>query len=216
MYVGPERKHFSIHLGLLRTATCAFLVDKIGDEDSKEVCLAEEDAEVFEMFVSWLYTRKVKPITTKFIETDTNFRKDYPASVAAHVNLYLMAESKDLKSLKNSTMDRLREYSAAENMIIGSELCDLIYQQSKPDSLIRKYVVEQFLSHWVDKRRSPESAARLLRGAFKVKYGELFVIDICEGMRSKLKQKGWPTPNGKGCVFHDHEDGEGCEDEAGE
>ena len=216
VYVGQERRQFSVHAGLLRTAPCAFIAEKMGEEDSKEVFLAEEDADVFEMFVQWLYTRKVKAVTTKFTETANDFKKDHSASVEAHVKLYLMAETRDVKNLKNLTMDRLREYCAAEKMTMGPDICGLIYQQSQSESPLRQYVEEIFLLHWLDKRRSSESAAKLLRRVFRMKYGERFAMDICLLMRSKLNEKPWPSPNRKGCLFHDHEDGDGCEDEVGE
>lgn len=148
------------------------------------------------------------------IDSDEGFAKDHALSMTAHVDLYLMAETRNLTELKNLTMDRLREYSAAENTIIASRHCGKIYGQSKQNSPLRKYMVEQFLAKWFDKKVSSDAAMKAFGGALRMDHGEQFVADMFNVMRSKFSNTKWPSPNQGRCRFHDHEGGDDCDADA--
>lgn len=82
VFIGPKRKKYSIHENRL-IKCCKYFEGKLrdtGPEDSrKTIYLADDDAEVFELFASWLYKGRVKSINTtmKYKEGGSGFVKDF-------------------------------------------------------------------------------------------------------------------------------------------
>ena len=124
VFVGPKHKQYSIHEYRL-SKCCAFFdrkVKKAGLESpEKTIHLADDDAEAFEMFASWLYKRTIKPVnaTIKYKEDSTGFVKDHYATVDPYFELYFMAEERNLVALKNHTMDTLQAYIAEHKFVFG-------------------------------------------------------------------------------------------------
>ena len=125
VFVGPKRKKYSIHENRL-IKCCRFFEEELsntGLEDSrKTIYLADDDAEVFELFASWLYKGKVTPINAnmKYKEGSSGFVKDHVSTIDPYFELYFMAEGRGLVALKNHTMDLLQAYVAEQDFVLSS------------------------------------------------------------------------------------------------
>ncbi len=184
-----------------------------GEDANKELYLQDDDAEVFQLFHTWLYFQKLKPIVKRCKEKGGTFEDDHVGSTDLYFNLYFMAEARELHSLQNLTMDRLRQYYASENRICGSERCDQVYQKTKPGSPLRSLMVQQFLSIYTERKHTSEIAAKALCARLQMKKGKTFMVDMFEIMRRRFGKRVWPSPtDGEGCHFHHHDLGQKCED----
>jgi len=215
IFVGPKRKCFVVHATLL-CQSCACFKRRLrgieqNEDANKELYLPDDDAEVFQLFHTWLYSQKLKPIVKRCKENGSTFEDDHIGSTELYFNLYYMAEARNLHSLQNLTMDRLRQYYATENRISGSERCEQVYQRTKPGSPLRSLMVQQFLSIYTEKKQTSETAAKTLCARLQMKKGETFMVDVFEAVRRRFSKRAWPFPNDEnGCVFHYHEIGQVC------
>ena len=215
IYVGRKRKCFVIHEALL-SESCEYFKQQMGnleeDADTKrEYYLPDDDAAVFELFHTWLYSRTLKPIAKRCKERGTVFEDDHVGSTNPYFDLYFMTEARGLSTLQNLTMDRLRQYYAQENRIAGFERCDQVYQKTKPGSSLRALMVQQFLSIYFGKNKTTESVEEALRARLRMKHGEAFMVDMFETMRRKAGKNSWASQTGEGgCIFHHHELGQQC------
>lgn len=215
IFVGPKRKCFVVHATLL-CQSCACFKRRLrgieqNEDTNKEFYLPDDDTEVFQLFHTWLYSQKLKPIVKRCKEKGGTFEDDHIGSTELYFNLYYMAEARNLHSLQNLTMDRLRQYYATENRIPGSERCEQVYQRTKPGSPLRSLMVQQFLSIYTEKKQTSETAAKALCARLQMKKGETFMVDMFEAVRRRVSKRAWPFPNDEnGCVFHYHEIGQVC------
>lgn len=184
-----------------------------GEDANKELYLQDDDAEVFQLFHTWLYSQKLRPIVKRCKEKGGTFEDDHVGSTEIYFNLYYMTEARGLHNLQNLTMDRLRQYYAAENRISGSERCDQVYQKTKPGSPLRSLMVHQFLSIYTEKKQMSEIAAKALCARLQMEKGKTFMADMFQAMRRRFGKRVWPSPNdGDGCDFHYHDLGQKCVD----
>ena len=216
IFVGAKRKCFVVHKALI-SASCIYFKRAISRSEENGVSsdgyyLPDDDAEVFHLFHTWLYSHKLRPITKICREREGEFEDDHVASTNMYFELYFMTEARGLRDLQNLTIDRIREYYALEDIIAGSKRCEQVYQKTKPGSPIRNLMVQQFLSIWLSKRQCGVEAESALRARLRMKHGVNFMVDLFEAMRQKLGKRSWGYPNeGNNCVFHFHEPGRKCE-----
>ena len=216
IFVGAKRKCFVVHKALI-SASCTYFKRAIGRSEENGVSsdgyyLPDDDAEVFHLFHTWLYSQKLRPISKVCREREGGFENDHVASANVYFELYFMTEARGLRDLQNLTIDRIREYYAEEDIIAGSKRCDQVYQKTKPGSPIRNLVVQQFLSVWVSRNQSGVEAETELRARFGMKHWVPFMVDLFEAIRQRLGKISWGSPNeGNNCVFHFHETGQECE-----
>lgn len=217
VHVGNKRKCFVVHATLLQES-CPYFKSQIcsskqDQNATEELYLPSDDAEVFQLFHTWLYTQKLKPISKRCKEKGGNFEDDHFASTDLYFHLYYMTEARGLSKLQNLTMDRLRQYYATEDRVAGWERCDQVYQRTSPESPMRDFMVRQFLHVYMDKKQSSEAAKKMLQSRLQMKQGRAFMVDMLGKMRHQAGRKAWSSPNdGGGCLFHVHEAGVVCQD----
>ena len=76
---------------------------------------------------------------------------------------------------------------------------------------MRRYLVENYLHAYLNNSIDEDVAKKGMLSRMNMKHGSSFLLDVFEAMRQRKGK--WPNPNtGSGCVFHDHEGGEVCEE----
>lgn len=98
IFIGPERKEYSVHKTLI-TSTCDFF-DKGFDGRFKEgvenkMSLPEDDSNTFETFVNWMYAGHL------------HLKQNLKSTQA--INLYIFAQKCRCVKLKNDAMDALQD-----------------------------------------------------------------------------------------------------------
>jgi len=77
----------------------------------------------------------------KMQKARSTFEDDYIDSTNLYLNLYYMTKARELHSLQNLTINRLRQYYATKNKIFGFERCDQMYHKIKSKSSIRSIMI---------------------------------------------------------------------------
>ena len=124
IFVGDKRERYRVNETRL-SKCCSFFAEKLrdaGQQDiEKSLHLPDDDPEAFDMFASWLYEGKVKPVSArmKYKEGSSGFVKDHYGTVNPYFELYFMANDRGLVTLKNHVMDLLQAYMAEHRFVFS-------------------------------------------------------------------------------------------------
>ncbi|KAK5674885.1 hypothetical protein LTS10_012297 [Elasticomyces elasticus] len=208
IYVGPERRHWSLHRNLLCHHSSFFETEfeghevPKGDKDGEnKLELPEDDAKGFELLVKWLYQGQLEDSSVLTEE------EKYDYAVACH-KLYMLCDKFDMIHLKNLAMDLYRANLNAAQLVPDADEINEIYRSSPAESpyraLMTNIAARQIMDPDVDKdaasyrkcfQDNPDFAVEMVNAIRYMSGGMLFDD---------------PTELGE-CEYHDHSDGSTCQ-----
>ncbi|KAK0347935.1 hypothetical protein LTR91_005817 [Friedmanniomyces endolithicus] len=208
IFVGPERKHWSLHRNLLCHHSSYFETEFEGHEVPKggkkngenKLELPEDDPKGFQLLVKWLYQGQMEDSSILTEE------EKYEYAVACH-KLYALCDKFDMIHLKNLAMDLYRANLNAAQLVPDADEINDIYRGSPPGSpfrtLMTKIAARQIMDPDVDKdaetyrkcfQNNPDFAVEMVNAIRHMSGGMLF-DDPTEVLE---------------CAYHDHSDGSYC------
>ncbi|KAK0820072.1 hypothetical protein LTR02_004671 [Friedmanniomyces endolithicus] len=208
IFVGPERKHWSLHRNLLCHHSSYFETEFEGHEVPKggkkdgenRLELPEDDPKGFQLLVKWLYQGQLEDSSILTEE------EKYEYAVACH-KLYALCDKFDMIHLKNLAMDLYRANLNAAQLVPDADEINDIYRGSPPGSpfrtLMTKIAARQIMDPDVDKdaetyrkcfQDNPDFAVEMVN-AIRYMSGGMLLDDPTEGLE---------------CAYHDHSDGSRC------
>ncbi|KAL8842556.1 MAG: hypothetical protein Q9170_000510 [Blastenia crenularia] len=139
--VGPNRVRFSVHETLLCDASPFFKVAFTGGfkEQSGFMELVEDEPDVFERLIHWLYHREIHIKLPRMENTATD-------GYYQIFRLYILADKLAVVSLKDHIMDILiHEFSCPEATIPTQRIVAYVYENTTRGSEIRRYLATCYL-----------------------------------------------------------------------
>ena len=204
IYVGPKRKEYQIHKVLL--ASCEYwrkFLDSKLPEDSQAMHLPEQDPNIWDLFVNWLYRGSLKDICVENEDmAETQVRQ--------YIMLYSRAEQWAIPTLQNKIMDLWT--TSDWDWSCDVDKIHSVYKRTLRDSPLRSYVVDGFLSLGLLLNADCENGERAALLKSQLDYGnQEFVLDCFEALMQLTPKSKLRAPYGKtGCTYHKHKDGEEC------
>lgn len=207
IYVGPSRKHWSLHKNLLCHHSSYFETEFHGHEvpkndQSSKLDLPDDDPRGFELLVKWLYQGQLDDASPD--ERSENEKYDY--AVACH-KLYQLCDKFDIISLKNLAMDAYRSNLNAAQLVPDAEEINEIYRASPAGSPFRKLTTQIAARQIMDPAVNKD--AESYRCCFEG--NDDFAVEMVNAIRSMSGGLLFNDPTvGKACEWHDHRDGSIC------
>ena len=137
IFVGAERTKFHLHRDLLCNRSDYFRACFVGDfkeAQQKELSLPEDNAESFELFVTWLYGTHLKKISLN-------------DELPAYFGLAVLANKLCLEYLQNQAADHILRFCRANPRSVDYQYLRYTYQSTCPVDLVRDLSVA--LAAWV-------------------------------------------------------------------
>lgn len=206
IYVGPKRKEYQVHKGLLASNDywSKFLGSKLA-EDSQIVHLPKQHPDIWDLFVNWLYRGSLKDISVEKVDVAENQARQY-------ISLYICAEEWAIPALQNKIMDKLHGWPTAIRYWVYQGSIGHVYEAIPRDSPLRSYLVDSFLaeSSWWEANCENGGGAAQLKS--QLDYGnQEFVLECFEALIQLTPKLKLRAPDRKiACTYHKHEDGKRC------
>ena len=206
IYVGPKRKEYQVHRGLLTSIEywSKYLDSKLA-EDSQIVHLAQDYPEDWDLFINWLYRGSLKDICVENVDVAQSQANEY-------VNLYTRAEEWAIPALQNKIMDKLHAWKTSIWHCFSEFWTGYVYEATPRDSPLRSYLVDSFLTEsplWV---ADCDNGGRTARLKSQLDHGnQEFVLECFEALMQLTPRAKHRAPGRKSaCTYHKHEDGKKC------
>ncbi|KAF7943062.1 hypothetical protein EAE96_011007 [Botrytis aclada] len=140
IFVGPEKKKFSVHKNLIRRSgdffKAAFQDNGFKEGAENKMDLPEDMPHIFQGFVNWMYTAQVGSlrIPPEVAENDRNL---------AIIELHIFADKCQIEQLMNFTMDLLQDsLNNYDNRLSFREVETIFeFTKSRPDQPLRYFVI---------------------------------------------------------------------------
>ena len=204
VYVGENRRHWTLHRNLLTYHAQAFNDVPIkGDKRGRDsyIELPGEDPPAFELLVKWLYQGKLEDVS----KMPTDQKWDYAFKCQ---QLYLFCDKFGLQRLKNVAIDQFRKGCNESGLVPGPEEMAPIYEKTKPSSPFRKLVSKIAARQFMDP--NGEKDAAIYRQVFEASPD--FAIDVINAIKDGAGGSLFDNPmEGNPCRYHEHEEGESCQ-----
>lgn len=226
VFVGSQRKRWSLHLRLLCHHSSYFETELRGDKHNKarkdsgrelpapsspdgatdatdppRLELPEDDPRGFELLVKWLYQGQLEDVAAF-----AGDEKKYDYAVACH-KLYLLCEKFDMVALKNAAMDLYRRALHDAQLVPDAEEMNEIYRAGPAGSPFRKLMTMIAARQIMDP--DVEKDAESYRRCFEDDPG--FAVEMINAIRHMSGGMLFEDPTaGEGCEYHDHSDGSRC------
>lgn len=206
VYVGAERKHWSLHQNLLNYHS-AFFDDKSklknndgGSVRDTQIELLEEDPDAFEVLVKWLYQGTIDDVST--LPKEQKWEYAFTCQ-----KLYLLCDKLDLHDLKNCAIDQFRKGCHETGLVPGAEEIQPVYERTLPSSPLRKLmsriVARQIMDPDVVRDASQYQACFDINPSF--------AIDVINVIRTDSGGILFDDPTeGNSCRYHEHDNGRTC------
>lgn len=208
IFVGPERKHWSLHRNLLCHHSAYFETEFQGHEVPKggkkdgdnQLELPDDDPRGFEFLVKWLYQGQLEDVA------EATDEQKYEYAVTSH-KLYMLCDKFDMIRLKNLAMDQYRRYLNEAQLVPDADEINEIYRASPVGSpfrrLMTKIAARQIMDPEVDKD------AESYRQCFEDNPD--FAVEMVNAIRYMSGGMLFDDPTaGEECSYHDHRDGSMC------
>ena len=137
IFVGAERTKFHLHRDLLCNRSDYFRACFVGDfkeAQQKELSLPEDNAESFELFVTWLYGTHLKKISSN-------------DELPAYFDLSILANKLCLEHLQNQTSDHILQFYRTNPRSVDYQYLRHVYQNTSNTDEAR--VVPVTLAAWI-------------------------------------------------------------------
>ena len=113
--------------------------------ETKFMFVSNDDVEVFELFVNWLYKKKMKSInaTMKNKKKSNDFLKNHYSIINSYFELYFMIEKRELMTLKNHIIKTRKTQKSCSTIFWSSfratkKNMSFSLSQKRKSSFIRK------------------------------------------------------------------------------
>lgn len=207
IYVGKDRRHWSLHRNLLCNQSSYFEAEFIGNEVPKgrkasdnKLELPEDDPLGFELLVKWLYQGRLDDVS------ELPEEKKYDYSVACH-KLYMLCEKFDMPMLKNTSVDQYRKGLWEAQLVPDAEEINEIYRHSPKGSPFRKLMTQIAARQIMDP--DSDKDAESYRACFDNNAD--FAVDMVNAIKRGSGGMLFDDPTAGGeCEYHDHSDGQNC------
>ena len=136
--VGPERKRFGVHKGLISKYSAFFQATfdgQFAEAFKGTVELLEETPSIFDVVHTWLYSLEITQIVNE---------KDVPCTAAQHLALCIFDDKYDMPLLFNDTIDLIITYYEDKSQPLERKHVPYIYDNTVQDSPLRKLIVAMF------------------------------------------------------------------------
>ena len=196
---GQEEKKFYVHANLLRQNSDYFRPILSGNwkGDKSEVDLRDEDPDVVETVVDWMYHGTLPMLTNT------------PLDMNLCLKCYKFAETRLMYSMKNTIMDVLRKYFAQHDYQANPPELRMAYAFDLRDTQIGTFILKSIVS------------TMMFQYDFADKQWCEQLAEVCEekGIGSDVvreimvfQKNSYSAPEmGDGCFFHDHSNGSSCQ-----
>ena len=204
VYVGQEKRHWSLHHNLLRFHSDYFEnhFNPDGKGRNRRLELPEDDPRAFELLIKWLYQGKLDDVS----EMPEEKKWDYADKCQ---KLYVLCNRINLPRLRNHAIDQFRKGCFEAGLVPGPEEMKPIYDHTPPSSPFRKLVSQIAARQIMDPDSENDAAAYRL--CFEANPD--FAIDVINAIKIGTGCKLFEDPTyGEGCIFHEHPDGQPCND----
>jgi hypothetical protein len=214
IYVGPQRRHWSLHRNLLCHHS-PYLASRLHTSTSK-IDLPTDDPAGFELLIKWLYQGKLDDVENL---ADPYAKYDY--AVACY-KLYLLCIKWEMNDAKNAAMDCYRAALASARLVPDADEIAQIYESVPPTDPMRVLVVRIAARQIMDPEN--EKDAEDYRQCFEIGGKGDFAVELVNAIRRGTGGLLLEDPTedsddagvpGRGkCEYHEHWDGEFCGDGA--
>ena len=202
IYVGKEKRHWSLHHYLLCYHSDYFENRFDGDSKKKlgKVELLDDDPRAFEVLIKWLYQGKIDDVS------DMPMDKKWQYADTCQ-KLYVLCDRINLPRLKNQAIDQFRKGCFDAGLVPGPEEMKPIYDHTPPSSPFRKLVSKIAARQIMDPDTENDAAT------YKICFegSPDFAIDVVNAIREGVGGKLLADPTeGDDCAFHEHDNGQHC------
>lgn len=207
VYVGPQRRHWSLHHKLLCYHSSYFETEFKGHQVSQSegnqeqtLSLPHDDPRGFELLVKWLYQGQLEDVSDIVGE-----ERKYEYAVACH-KLYVLCDKFDMIALKNIAMDQYRCGLHEAQLVPDADEINEIYRASPPGCAFRSLMTRIAARQIMDPET--EQDAESYRKCFEDNPD--FAIEMVNAIRSMSGGILFEDPTeGNNCDYHDHSNGSG-------
>ncbi|KAL2352533.1 hypothetical protein BJ546DRAFT_213063 [Cryomyces antarcticus] len=208
IYVGADRRHWSLHRNLLCHHSSYLEAELLPGEVPKmknansnsKLELLDEDAAGFELLVKWLYQGRIDDVG----EMSEDSKYDY--AVACH-RLYRLCDKFDMPQLKNIAIDQYRKGLSETQLVPDAQEIDEIYRASPKGSPFRKLMTQIAARQIMDPEN--DSDAETYRKCFDGNPD--FAVDMVNAIKFGMGGLLFDDPTeGDECQYHDHSGGPNC------
>lgn len=218
IYVGPSKRHWSLHRNLLCHHSERLQADlspengdaspnskkkKNNNQDGNvgdKLDLPDDDPVGFELFIKWLYQGKLDDVS-EFPE-----ERKYDYAVACH-KLYALCARFEMTQLANLAIDQYRKALFEAQLVPDAEEINEIYRRSAKGSPFRKLMTQIAARQIMDPDSDKDAESYRQCFADNPDFAVDMVNAIKQGTGGMLFED--PT-DGDNCPYHDHADGPSC------
>lgn len=207
VYVGPDRRHWSLHQKLMCHHSSYFEMEFQSHEVPRSEAnadqtldLPQDDPRGFELLVKWLYQGQLEDVSDIVGE-----ERKYDYAVACH-KLYMLCDKFDMIALKNIAMDQYRCGLHEAQLVPDADEINEIYRASPPGSAFRSLMTRIAARQIMDPET--EKDAESYRKCFEDNPD--FAVEMVNAIRSMSDGILFEDPTvGDDCNYHDHSNGLG-------
>ncbi|KAF2232549.1 hypothetical protein EV356DRAFT_505068 [Viridothelium virens] len=137
--VGPEKKKYQVHRGLLIHHGTYFKHALHGDwieAQDQVITLSEDSTEVFDAIYSWLYTRRLYDSAT-----DSSVETKVSLNFLTLCQIYVFGHVRGIPAVCNAAVDCIIAKAINEN-VVPTNCIRYVYENTLPGSNLRKLMVE--------------------------------------------------------------------------
>ncbi|MCJ1313914.1 hypothetical protein MMC25_007594 [Agyrium rufum] len=204
IYVGPDRRHWSLHRNLL-VHHSTYFESHFPDEAKKKGGrheLPDVDPKAFELLVKWLYQGRMEDVSA--MPDD----KKWDHAEACQ-NLYILCEFIGLPALKNLAIDQFRKGCNEAGLVPGPEESKPVYDRMPAGSPFRRLVSKIAARQIMD----PESEKDASTYKMCFEGSPDFAIDVINAIREGTGGVLFDDPTEEpACNYHLHDNGQRCDD----
>lgn len=180
--VGEEQASFYVYRNVICESSSFFKAALNGafkEGVECKVTLPEDDPDVFEQFLQWIYTKayNISPIT------DTS-PKNLCKQSWQYVRLYVFAEKTQVNSLKDHILEQLYALRQRFGKVqaVTYECVEFAYDHTPPDSALRKLLVAMFV--WTDVKIDAKAITAIPE----------FAAEVASGMQQRIHSPSLVDP----------------------
>lgn len=140
IYVGDAKNEFHIHQNLLCGASTFFdaaFTSKFKEGSEKKMTLPEDDPEVFEAFVQWLYHQHYEILASDLSHEPGRY-------LTQTMQLFILADKYGVTHLKNAIIDALVRNAQSKGKPPSRSAIHQIYEFTPPSSGIRVLLADWY------------------------------------------------------------------------
>ena len=170
----------------------------------REFSAPDESPVHLELFIGWLYRRRLSPIPQKLSDDETS------AQVSHLLGLFLRAAEWDIPDLQNCVMDTILD--SGESFWLTAEDVPNFYNSTSPGSPLRAFIVDNFLFSCVFMSTGDDDDSRKAALKEHIARGNAeFVADCYDKVFQYIYDGDPEDPRTYlRCTYHVHPDGKKC------